>query len=291
MIIVTGATGHLGRSIIDRLLAVVPAGEIAAVTRDPARARDLEARGVRVRQADFEVPATLTGAFLGAEQVLIISGPADPAPHLAAIEAARTAGAARILYTSHQGAAVQSQFSATAAHARTELDLQGSGVMFTALRNGFYATSALEFLRPALATGQIVLPEDGPVSWTAHRDLAAAAVVALTEPDRLSGITPPLTGAEALDFSGIARIASELTGREITRVTVADDEWRESMLARGLPEASVSLLLEIFAASRSGEFNVVDPALAQILGREPVPFRDVLATALASSPSQRVSAP
>ena len=277
MIIVTGATGKLGRAVAERLLDRVPAAELAVTARDPGQARDLEARGVQVRQADFTQPATLTSAFRGASQVLIISGPADPAPHRAAIDAARNAGAERVLYTSHQGASLHSRFAATAAHAQTEEDLQACGMAFTSLRNGFYATSAVQFMGQAMSTGKIVLPEDGPVSWTAHSDLAEVAVIALTEPGRLDGITPPLTGPEMLDFTSIARIASELTGREITRVTVSDDEWSGSMRSRGLPEASVSFLLGAFAASRSGEFATVGPALGQLLGHEPVSFRDVLA--------------
>jgi NAD(P)H dehydrogenase (quinone) len=282
MIIVTGATGRLGRAITERLLDRLPAAEVVVTVRDPGKARDLETRGVRVRQADFEDPATLAGAFRGASQVLIISGPADPAPHRTAIDAAKAAGAGRILYTSHQGASPRSLFAATVAHAQTERDLQASGVAFTALRNGFYATSAIQLMGQAVATGKIVVPEGGPVSWTAHADLADAAVTALAEPGRLDGITPPLTGPEALDFGDIARIASDLIGREITRVTVSDEEWLTRMRSYGVPEAGASFLLGIFVASRKGEFNVVDPSLGDLLGREPTSFRTVLAATLTS---------
>ena len=143
-------------------------------------------------------------------------------------------------------------------------------------------TPNCEGIGQAATTGKIVVPEDGPVSWTAHADLAEAAVIALTEPGRLNGVTPPLTGSEALDFADIARIASELTGRDITRVTVSDDEWLNSMLSYGLPEAHASLLLGVFAASRRGEFATVDPTLGQLLEHEPIPFREVLAATLAS---------
>jgi uncharacterized protein YbjT (DUF2867 family) len=212
--------------------------------------------------------------------VLIVSGPADPAPHRAAIEAARAAGAKHILYTSHMGAGPDSRFAATRAHAATEKDLQAAGVRFTSLRNGFYATSAIWLLDPALQTGEVLLPEDGPVSWTAHADLAEAAAIALTEEGRLDGITPALTGPEALDFADIAGMASELTGRRITRVTVPDDEWKDRLVAQGTPEAYADFALEIFAASRHGEFAAVDPALGQLLGHQPTAFRDMLAATL-----------
>lgn len=152
---------------------------------------------------------------------------------------------------------------------------------FTTLRNGFYATSAIQLMGPAISTGTTVAPEDGPVRWTAHADLADAAVIALTDPARLDGPTPPLTGPEALDFSGIARIASELTGRQITRVTVGDDEWLQAMRSHGMPEDRAAFLPGIFTASRNGEFNVVDPTLGELIGHPATPVRDILAERLA----------
>lgn len=280
MIIVTGATGQLGRAIVERLLDRMPADQIGVSVRDPDKAKDLTTRGVRVRRGDFEDPPTLTHAFEGASQVLIVSGPADPAPHRAAIEAARSAGAEHILYTSHMGADLGSLFAATRAHAQTEQDLQASGVRFTSLRNGFHATSAIWLLGPALQTGELILPEDGPVSWTAHADLAEAAAVALTDEGRLAGISPALTGPQALDFAAIAAIAAALTGGRITRVAVSDDEWKDRLVAQGTPEAYASMALEIFTASRRGEFAAVDATLERLLGRRPTTFRDVLAATL-----------
>ncbi len=280
MIIVTGATGQLGHAVVERLLDRLPADQIGVSVRNPQQAHDLAERGITVRRGDFDEPSSLAGAFAGASQVLIVSGPADPAPHRAAIDAARAAHAKRILYTSHMGANPLSRFQPMPAHAATEQDLQASGVPFTSLRNGFYATSALQIMSRALHTGRLAVPEDGPVSWTAHADLAEAAAIALASDGLLDGITPPLTGPQALDFADIAGIASELTGREITRVTVSDDEWKAGMISHGVPEANATMLLGLFAASREGEFAPVDPALADLLGREPTPLRDVLAATL-----------
>ena len=282
MIIVTGATGQLGRGVIERLLARLPADDLGVSVRDPHEAQDLEERGVRVRHGDFDQPSTLADAFEGASQVFVVSGAADPAPHRAAIEAAVAAGAERVLYTSHMGASPDSLFAAMPAHAETEHDVQTAGVRFVSLRNGFYAASAIGFMDAAWQTGELVLPEDGPVSWTAHADLAAAASVALADDGRLEGITPPLTGSEALDFAGIADIASELTGRQIKRIVVADDEWKADLVARGVPAAQAQFALGIFTASRRGEFAAVDPALGQLLGRKATAFRDQLATFLDS---------
>lgn len=280
MIIVTGATGQLGHAIVERLLDRVPAGQIGVSVRDPQQAQDLEERGVQVRRGDFGEPSSLTRAFAGASQVLIVSGPAESEPHRAAIEAAKEVHAKRVLYTSHMGANLRSPFQPMRAHAETEQDLRASGIPFTSLRNGFYATTAIQIMGGALHTGRLAVPGDGPVSWTGHADLAEAAAVALTREGLLDGITAPLTGPQALDFGDIAGIASELTGRKITRVTVSDEEWKAGLVARGVPEADAAMLLGMFAASRNGEFAAVDPALAGLLGREPAAFRDVLAATL-----------
>ena len=280
MIIITGATGRLGRAITGRLLDIRPAEQIGVSVRDAGKAADLADRGVRVREADFDDSAALKHAFQDADQVLIVSGPADPAPHRNAIEAATAVGAKRILYTSHQAANPGSLFGAAKAHAQTEFELREAGVAFTVLRDGFHAASAIAMMGPVTETGRIVVPQDGPVSWTAHADLADAAVVALTDPARLQGITPPLTGSQTLTFADIAGLASDITGREITRVTVSDDEWVQTMCAHGVPEPQARFLLGVFLASRAGEFDIVDPTLARVIGRAPTPFRDVLADAL-----------
>ncbi|MEU7877096.1 NmrA family NAD(P)-binding protein [Microbispora bryophytorum] len=280
MIIITGATGQLGRGVVERLLVRLPADRIGVSVRDPLKAKDLVDLGVRVRQGEFDDPASLAYAFEGASQVLIVSGPADARPHRTAIEAATAAGAERVLYTSHMGANPASPFVPMPSHAETEQDLAASGVAFTALRNGFYATTAVHFVRQALQSGTLVAPEDGPVSWTAHADLAEMAAVALTEEDRLDGITPPLTGPESLDLADAAAIAADLTGREITRVTVPDEEWVADMVSRGTPEQQARFLLGMFEASRKGEFAEVGPALGELLGRQPITLRELLAATL-----------
>jgi NAD(P)H dehydrogenase (quinone) len=281
MIIITGATGNLGQAVAERLLKQVPAAQLGVSVRNPEKARSLRERGVRVRQGDYEDAASLRHAFEGASQVLIVSSGTTGEPalrhHRTAIEAAREAGVRRILYTSHMGSNAQSPFAPMPNHAATEAMLQTSGVAFTSLRNGFYVASGLQLMGRALETGKLVAPEDGPVSWTAHADLAKAAVIALTDEGRLQGITPALTGSEALD---LAAIASELTARPITRVTVSDTEYRAGLISRGAPESRADLLVGLFAASRKGEFAAVDPTLERLLGRPPMSLRDVLAARL-----------
>ncbi|WP_437907984.1 NAD(P)H-binding protein [Sorangium sp. So ce327] len=293
MIIVTGANGQLGRAIMERLLQRVPAARLGVSVRDPEQASALAERGVRVRRGAFDDAASLRHAFEGASHVLIVSinstGEAAVRQHEAALEAARAAGARRVLYTSHMGSNPASRFEPMRDHAATEASLQRSGGAFTSLRNGFYAASALMLLERALKTGELVAPEDGPVSWTEHGDLADAAAIALTDEARLDGLTPPLTAAAALDLEGVAAIASELIGRSITRVTVSDRAFREDMVSHGVPEHRADLLLGMFAASREREFAAVDPTLERLLGRAPMSMRRYL-TARLSPPRSALPA-
>ncbi len=282
MIIVTGATGNLGRQVVEGLLAKLPAKQVAVSTRDPEKAEDLKQRGVRVRRGDFAEPTTLREAFDSAEQVLIVSGTAMGAEgvqqHWNAIQAAKESGAKRILYTSHQGKGPASIFVPTKEnHVPTDALLAESGVSYVSLQNGFYAESALYQLRGLRETGRIALPEDGPVSWTARADLADAAVAVLLEPGLLEdGPSPALTGSEMLDFSDVARLASEILNQPIKRELVNDETYRAMLVQQGMPEVYAGLLLSLYLAARAGEFAVVDPTLERLIGRKPTTMRQVL---------------
>jgi len=249
--------------------------------RDTSRAAGLAARGVRVRHGDYSDPDSLAEAFEGATQVLIVSanetGGAAIARHAAAIDAARAAGTQRIVYTSHQGASTESLFAPMPDHAATERYLAETGTPFTALQNGFYASTIPLLLGQALETGELIAPADGPVSWTAHADLAEAAAITLTGEARFDGATPPLTAPEAHDLKEIAGILTELTGRAIHRVTVDDDEWTAGLIGHGVPAERAHLLLGMFHASRRGEFATTGSTLETLLGRAATPLRKHLA--------------
>lgn len=284
MIIVTGASGQLGRGVVDGLLSRVPAGHIAVSVRDPAKAADLAEHGVQVRRGDFADPAGLTSAFAGADQVLLISadklGEEALRLHRNAIAAARDCGVRRILYTSHMGARHGSPFAPADQHARTEDDLAASGVPFTALRHGFYAESCLQMIGDTLEAGELRVPEDGPVSWTARADLAEADAGILAGNGAMDGITPPLTAADAVTMADIAAITSEVSGRDIRHVTVTDEEWRDARVSAGMPPFYADMLLGTFRAARRGDFAAVGPTLGQLLGRSPRSLRDILAAFL-----------
>lgn len=284
MIVVTGATGQLGRRIVEQLLRRVPPERIGASTRDPSKADALAQAGVSVRHGDFSKPDTLRAAFAGATQVLIVSSDAERlgqdavAQHRAAIDAARAAGARRIVYTSHMGANPSSRFRPMHTHARTEAALRDAGVPWTALRNGFYAeTVPAMMIGNAVSTGVLAAPADGNIAWTTHDDLAAAAAAVLIEEGRFDGPTPPLTGPEALDLADVAALLSGIHGRPIERQVIADDALISRMQAGGVLPTVIEITLGLYQAARAGEFAAIDPTLTALLGRAP----SALSTALA----------
>ena len=279
MIVITGATGALNGATTEELLKRLPADQIGVSVRDVKKAQHLADRGVRVRRGAYEDPAALRDAFEGADEVLLVSSnePVDTVPlHRTAIEAAVAAGATRIYYTSHQGAGLDSPFPPARVHAATEEILAGSGVAWTSLRNGFYAHSLDWMLGPWQRTGTMVVPADGPVSWTERADAAEAAAVILAGERRFDGPVT-LTARDAVTVADLARTASELTGREIRPVVLGDEEWVAERVAQGSPEGMVRFLLTTFQAAREGRFAGVDPLLGELLGREPRTVADLLA--------------
>ncbi len=280
MIVVTGATGALNGATVDHLLTRMPASELVVAVRDPARAARFAERGVGVRQADYAAAGSLPAAFAGADQVLLVSSN-DPGAdavslHGAAIDAAVATGVGRLLYTSHQGAALASPFVPAVVHARTEQLLEVSGLAWTSLRNGFYAHSLDWLAGPWRETGVIEVPADGPVSWTAREDAAEAAAVILAS-DGAYECPTTITANAAPTFAEVAEVASALVGRRIERVVVDPDTWVAAQVAAGQPERMAQFVLGMYLAAQEGLFAGVDPLLGTLLGREPRSVRDALA--------------
>ncbi|QGQ96175.1 SDR family oxidoreductase [Paenibacillus psychroresistens] len=287
MIIVTGANGKLGRAVVEQLLKRVPAEQIAVSVRDQNKAQDLKDLGVRVRPGDFDDAASLLHAFEGASQVLIVSsgilGEAGIRQHQTAIDTAKKAGAGRVLYTSHMGSSPSSHFPPMLNHAATEELLKASGIAYTAIRNGFYAASAVMLIGRAIKTGELIAPEDGPVAWTSHSDLAeatAAIIAAIISEQKFDSLTPNLTASEAIDMDGITAIASEIIGKPIRRIVVSDEEYRDHLKSQGLPEDRAKMLMGMFIASRNGDFAQASSALATLIGRTPMSISEVLKESL-----------
>jgi NAD(P)H dehydrogenase (quinone) len=275
MFIVTGASGALGRKVVENLLKHVPANEIAVSVRDPQKVSDIASRGVRVRQGDFSDAASLRHAWAGAKRLLLISSNTaatggDPLmQHSTAIEIAGEIGVERIFYTSQISSSPTSHFPPGKDHAATEKMLAESGIAWTAMRHGFYAASGLMMNKRGFDAGKLEAPEDGRVAWVTHDDLAAADAALLAGVAVIEGPTPPITGNEVLNLADIAELAATILRKPISRAFVSEEHMVAVARGAGMPEGSIAVMLGYFHAARSGEFEAIDPTLAKILGRPP----------------------
>ncbi|MFE2304068.1 SDR family oxidoreductase [Streptomyces sp. NPDC059445] len=280
-IVVTGATGHLGRHVVEQLLEKVPAEEITAVVRDESRAADLAARGVRLAVADYNTPETFDGLFAAGDKVLLISGnefdKGRVGQHRVVIDAAGAAGVALLAYTSAPG-------SLTAAlvddHRATEEVLLASGVPYTLLRNGWYHENYTENLAPVLAHDAVVQAAgEGRVASAARADYAAAAVAVLTGEGH-ENKTYELSGDEAWGFAEYAAELSRQTGKEIVYNPVSPEAFASILTGAGLPETFAGILAGVDASIEKGELAGTPGDLSRLTGRPTTPIAEAVAAAL-----------
>ncbi|MDQ0788541.1 SDR family oxidoreductase [Streptomyces sp. B3I8] len=280
-IVVTGATGHLGRHVVEQLLEKVPADQITAVVRDESRAADLAARGVRLAVADYNAPETFDGLFSAGDKVLLISGnefaKGRVQQHTVVIEAARAAGVALLAYTS---APVTLKASLADDHRATEQVLLTSGVPYVLLRNGWYHENYTEQLAPVLEHGAVVhAAGEGRLSSAARADYAAAAVAVLTGEGH-ENKTYELGGDEAWGFAEFAAEVSRQTGREIGYTAVSAEEYTGILTGAGLPEPAAAMFAGVDVAIANGELEITTGDLSRLAGRPTTPLADAIAVAL-----------
>ncbi|MFF2508888.1 SDR family oxidoreductase [Streptomyces sp. NPDC058067] len=283
-IVVTGATGHLGRLVIDGLFAAgVPADRIAAVVRDKEKAADLAARGVELRVADYSAPETLAGAFAAGDRVLLISGSevGQRVPqHRAVVDAAKGAGVALLAYTGVLGGP-DADFELAAEHKVTEQAILDSGLPYTFLRNGWYHENYTERLAPVLEHGAVVASAgEGRVASASRADYAAAAVAVLTGEGHENKVYE-LSGDVAWSFAEYAAELSEQTGRTIAYAAVTPERNREILLGAGLPAPFADILVGVDTAIEQGLLAGTGGDLARLTGRPTTPLADAIKAALA----------
>ncbi|MEU5631890.1 SDR family oxidoreductase [Streptomyces rishiriensis] len=280
-IVVTGATGHLGRHVVEQLLEKVPADRITAVVRDEAKAADLAARGVRLAVADYNAPETFDSVFAAGDKVLLISGTefdkGRPAQHQVVIDAAKAAGVALLAYTSAPGA-----LSAALAddHRTTEQALLASGLPYTLLRNGWYHENYTENLAPVLEHDAVVAAAgEGRVSSASRADYAAAAVAVLTGEGH-ENKTYELGGDEAWSLAEYAAELSRQTGREIAYNSVSTEVLTGILTGAGLPGPFAAILAGVDASIEKGELVVSSGDLSRLAGRPTTPLSEAITAAL-----------
>ncbi|TAL53039.1 SDR family oxidoreductase [Pandoraea sp.] len=282
MYAVTGATGQLGRLVIDGLLEKVPADRIVAAVRNPARAQDLAERGVVVREADYSRPETLAGALAGVEKLLLISSTEVDGRlplHCAVIEAARQAGVSLLAYTSMLHAD-SSPAKLAIEHRQTEEAIVATGLPAVILRNGWYIENHLAMIPAVLQHGAIVgAAKEGRFSSAARKDYAMAAVVALTT-DGHVGKTYELAGDHAFTLAQLAAEVSRRSGKPVVYNDLAPDAYANVLTGLGLPTDLAALLADADLAASRGALFDDSGTLARLIGRTTTPWKSLLEAAL-----------
>ncbi|WP_206793699.1 SDR family oxidoreductase [Amycolatopsis sp. MtRt-6] len=274
MIVVTGATGHLGKLVVEGLLEKLPADQVVAAVRTPEKAAGLAERGVEVRRADYADPESLVTAFKGADKVLLVSSSAvgqRVAQHQAVVDAAKQAGAGHLVYTSAPRATTSALVLAPE-HKATEELIQASGLTATILRNNWYNENYLETIKQAVATGSFAgSAGDGRVASATRADYAAAAVAVLTGEGH-EGKVYELAGDVAWSNAELAAEIGKATGREITYADLPADEHAKVLAQAGLPEPVVGMLVGIDAGIKDGLLAETTGDLRALIGRPSTPI-------------------
>lgn len=282
MIVITGASGQLGRLVIAELLKKVPPAEIVAAVRNPAKISDLAARGVLVRVADYAQPSTLDAAFRGADQLLLISsnevGQRVP-QHRNAIDAAKRAGVGLVVYTSILRAD-SSPLALAAEHRETETLLKASGLPHVLLRNGWYTENYVASAPAALQHGVFIgSAGEGRIASAARADYAAAAATVLTS-DNQAGKVYELAGDEAYTLSELAAEITRQSGKTVIYQNMPEAALKGALLGAGLPEPIAGLLAQSdVGASKGGLFDV-GHQLSQLIGRPTTPLASLVKAAV-----------
>lgn len=282
-IVITGATGHLGRLTISSLQAAgVPAGGIVAAVRSPEKAADLAAQGIRLLVADYDTPSTWE--FQPADRVLLISGNAigsRVAQHTAVIDAAASAGVAQLAYTSIFGADT-ADFRLAEEHQATEAKILASGLPYTFLRNNWYIELFTGMTGLFLEHGAIVndVEADARIAFAPRSDYAAAAAAVLTQDGHLNKAYE-LAGDVAWSYPELAAELARQTRTTVVHKTVTPAEQLDSLVAAGLPAGYAEILVDADAGINRGALNGTPGELSRLLGRATEPVPESIAKALA----------
>lgn len=283
MIVVTGASGKFGRHIIDGLLARMPASEIVAVVRRAEAARDIAARGVTVREADYTKPETLTPAFAGAERLMFVSA-SEPgvrlAQHAAVMHGARAAGVRLIVYTSILRADA-SRTALASEHKGTEQLIRTSGIPFVFLRNGWYFENHTASVGAALAHGAVIgAAGEGRFASAARADYAKAAVRVLSEKGH-EGRSYELAGDSAFTLAELAAEISRQSRTSVQYNNLSVSDYAAALMSFGLTVAGAEIIADADAWAAMGDLDSTSTELRSLVGAPLVTMPQAVAEALA----------
>lgn len=277
-LLVTGATGKLGTKIVEYLLTKIEAENVIISVRDPKKAASFAARGIEVRQGDFDAPETLQQAFAGVDRLLIISTDGEEATrirqHTAAVEAAKAAGVGLIAYTSIANAEASQNFLART-HQVTEQLIRETGIPFLFFRNNWYLENEQSTI-DAVRAGQDWLTSagNGKVGWALQEDYAEAIATVLVDPkpeQSIYELSGPLHTQQ-----DIAEALGQVLGRPVQVKQVDSATYTAIMQKAGVPEFLLPMLQSIQEGIVAGTLAVESQDFERILGRSPVSLKDGL---------------
>ncbi|KKI20309.1 MULTISPECIES: SDR family oxidoreductase [unclassified Leucobacter] len=271
-ILVTGATGQLGRLIVESLLERgASADQIIAGARDVSKAADL---GVRAVHLDYTDASSIAAALEGVDTVMLVSGSEvgqRVAQHRAVIDAAAAAGVAKFVYTSAPKATT-SDLVLAPEHKATEEAIVASGLPAVILRNNWYTENYLGDLATAAQTGVLSAGAgDGRVASASRKDFADAAAVVLLEDGHI-GEVYELAGDVAWNYSDLAAAFAEVLGREVSYAPLSFDEQVSALRSVGLDEGTAGFVATLDAGIRDGALADTDGTLARLIGRPTTPL-------------------
>ncbi len=277
-LLVTGASGQLGRRVVELLLEA-NTGTIIAATRTPEKIADLAARGVVVRQADFNDEASIAAALVGVDRVLLISTDTFGVrlkQHTTVINLAEAAGVKHLVYTSLTNAS-DTPIVIAPDHFGTEQALAGSTLGWTVLRNNVYSEMQVATLSRAITLGKLFSGAgEGKIGYITREDCARAAVAALVS-DFNGQRTLEITGPEALSQHDLAAIASEISGQTITYIPLTLEALTQGMVDAGLPRPVAEVYASFDTGAAQGKLDVVTNAVEELTGTKPTRLADYIA--------------
>ncbi|MBE9463915.1 SDR family oxidoreductase [Dyadobacter subterraneus] len=281
MILVTGATGGLGRSTVDALLKKMPAKEITALVRDSEKAADLKEKEVVVKEGDYFNYQSLLKAFEGVEKVVLISAPTFTdriTQQTNVINAAKEAGVSHVIYTGIQRKKDGSWIvpMVTESDKITEQLLIESGLNYTIVLNNVYADVIPFFIGNPAAISEVKYPSgDAKISFVAREEFAEALANLVIQNGHENKIYT-LSNSEAWSFADIAEILTEISGRKIDFINVSKDQYISLKEKEGYPKPAAEFAVEWANAALAGELDEINPALEILLGRRPSSLKDFL---------------